>query len=171
MPHDQDGAAGPERGNQLFRWQRLSIGGNSDERHHSKKAEYPQSMESVRHISLLVVVLSILSCTACVGQPEMPFVGKAWLSTDSSSARGTIRVFLPDGTLLMDSCGETYRLARWTPIDSTRIAWEEDRARIEADVAQAAAGILELRLHLKSELKVEHYRLAQVPYVCPDSRF
>src|SRR5688572_22814879 len=44
-------------------------------------------------------------------QPE--FVGKAWMSTDASAARGTLRLFLPDGTLVMDSCWETYRLARW----------------------------------------------------------
>ncbi len=100
----------------------------------------------------------------------MPFVGKTWLSTDSSAPRGTIRIFLPDSTLLMDSCGETYRLARWTSIDASRIAWDEDGARIEADVSQAAADVLELRLQLKSEVKVERYRLAQVPYVCPDSR-
>ena len=128
-------------------------------------------MESVRHSSLIVVVLSILSWPACAGRPpEMPFVGKTWLSTDSSAPRGTIRIFLPDGTLLMDSCGETYRLARWTSIDASRIAWDEDGARIEADVSQAAADVLELRLQLKSEVKVERYRLAQVPYVCPDSR-
>ena len=70
----------------------------------------------------------------------------------------------------MDSCGETYRLARWTSMNDTRIAWQEDTARIEADVTQAAADVLELRLHLKSEVKVERYRLAQVPFVCPDNR-
>jgi hypothetical protein len=101
---------------------------------------------------------------------EPSFVGKTWLSTNASAPPGTIRVFLPDGTLLMDSCGETYRLARWSSMNDTRIAWEEDGAGIEADVTQAAAGVLELRLHLKSELKVEHYRLAQVPYVCPENR-
>ena len=128
-------------------------------------------MESVRHVSVIVVVLSILSWPACAGRPpEMLFVGKTWLSTDSSAPRGTIRIFLPDGTLLMDSCGETYRLARWTSIDASRIAWDEDGARIEADVSQAGADVLELRLQLKSEEKIERYRLAQVPYVCPDSR-
>ena len=83
----------------------------------------------------------------------MPFVGKTWLSTDSSAPRGTIRIFLPDGTLLMDSCGETYRLARWTSMTPTRIAWEEDTARIEADVTQAAADVLELRLQLEERGK------------------
>jgi hypothetical protein len=101
---------------------------------------------------------------------ERSFVGKTWLSTESSAPLGTIRIFLPDGTLLMDSCGETYRLARWTSMNDTRIAWEEDTARIEADVTQAAADVLELRLHLRSEVKVERYRLAKIPYVCPDSR-
>ena len=100
----------------------------------------------------------------------MPFVGKMWLSTDSSAPLGTIRIFLSNGTLLMDSCGETYRLARWTSTDAGRIAWDEDGARIEADVTQAVADVLELRLQLKSEVKVERYRPAQVPYVCPDSR-
>ncbi len=127
-------------------------------------------MDEARRLSFTGLILSIMCCSACGGRQERPFVGKAWLSTDASAARGTIRVFLTDGTLLMDSCGETYRLARWTAIDSTRIAWEEDGARIEADVTQAAADVLELRLHLKSELKVERYRLARVPYVCPDSR-
>jgi len=101
---------------------------------------------------------------------ERSFVGKTWLSTESSAPLGTIRIFLPDGTLLMDSCGETYRLARWTSMNDTRIAWEEDTSRIEADVTQAAADVLELRLHLRSEVKVERYRLAKIPYVCPDSR-
>ena len=118
-----------------------------------------------------VLILWIGSCLACSGrQDQSSFVGRTWLSTDASAALGTIRVFLPDGTLLMDSCGETYRLAHWTSINDPRIAWEEDGARIEADVAQPAADTLELRLHLRSEVKVERYRLARVPYVCPDSR-
>ena len=117
---------------------------------------------------LLLSIVCSVGCSA--NRQEQPLVGKTWLSTDASAALGTIRVFLPDGTLLMDSCGETYRLARWTSVTDSRIAWEEDGARIEADVAQGAADVLELRLHLRSEVKIERYRLAQVPYVCPDSR-
>jgi hypothetical protein len=121
-------------------------------------------------LTLLSLILSIVCSPACIERPDASFIGRMWLSTDPSAAHGTIRVFLPDGTLLMDSCGETYRLARWTAIDENRIAWEEDGARIETDIAQPAADALELRLYLKSEVKVERYRLAQVPYVCPDSR-
>lgn len=103
--------------------------------------------------------------------PEAPsFVGKIWISTDPSTAPGTLRIFLPDGTLLMDSCGETYRLARWQAIDERRIEWHEDTARIEAEVTQVGSDALQLRLHLVSELKEENFRLASVPFVCPDQR-
>ena len=37
-------------------------------------------------------------------------------------------------------------------MNDTRIAWDEDGARIEADVIQSAADVLELRLHLRSEV-------------------
>jgi len=103
---------------------------------------------------------------------EVPpaFVGKTWVSTDSAAAPGTLRIFLPDGTLVMGSCSETYRLALWRTIDAHRIEWQEDSARIEADVTQPISNELRLRLHLVGERKEEHYRLAQVPFVCPDTR-
>jgi hypothetical protein len=70
----------------------------------------------------------------------------------------------------MDSCFETYRLARWEAIDERRIAWQEDTARIEAEVDETATGELRLRLQLTQEVKEEHYRLATVPFFCPDAR-
>ena len=98
-----------------------------------------------------------------------PFDAKTWMSTDPSAAPGTLRIFLPDGTLVMDSCGETYRLARWRALDERRIEWQEDSARIEAEVTQVSSDRLQLRVHLR-ELKEENYRLAPVPFVCPDAR-
>ena len=103
-------------------------------------------------------------------EAQPPLVGKPWVSTDSSAAPGTLRIFLPDGTLVMDSCGETYRLARWRAIDERRIEWQEDSARIEADVTQLSSDQLQLRVHLVRELKEENYRLARVPFACPDAR-
>ena len=78
--------------------------------------------------------------------------------------------FMPDGTMVMDSCDETYRLARWEPIDQGRITWQEDGARIEAAIAQATPDALQLQLRLLNEVRQENYRPAHVPYVCPDSR-
>jgi hypothetical protein len=103
-------------------------------------------------------------------QPEPPpsFVGKLWTSTDPSAALGTVRAFLSDGTMVIDSCFETYRLARWRTLDEKRIEWSEDGARIEAEIARLTADELGLRLRLVSEVKEENYRLARAPFVCPD---
>lgn len=99
------------------------------------------------------------------------FVGRTWLSTDAGAAPGTLRIFLPDGTLLMDSCGETYRLVTWRSPRPGRIEWSEDGARVEAEVSEPRPRELRLRLRLRGgETRNERYRLATVPYVCPDSR-
>lgn len=109
-----------------------------------------------------------------VGAPSVAnapaFVGRTWLSTDAAAPLGTLRIFLADGTLLMDSCGETYRLAKWRTLGRGRIEWSEDGAPIQAEVSQPRAGELRLRLHLRGNIKDERYRLATVPFVCPDSR-
>ncbi len=103
--------------------------------------------------------------------PASPsFVGRTWISTDPTAPPNTFRIFLPDGTLVMDSCFETYRLASWRSIGDKRIEWREDTARIEAEVTQPHPNQLRLRLRLRGETKDEHYQLAKVPFVCPDAR-
>ncbi len=108
------------------------------------------------------------------GRPSLAdgraFVGRVWAATHPSASPGTFRIFLPDGTLVMDSCGETYRLARWQPLGDSGVVWEEDTARIEAEVTESGADALTLRLQLVGEVREEHYVLARVPFVCPDSR-
>ena len=54
---------------------------------------------------------------AATPRVQPPFVGKIWRSTDPSAAPGSLRVFLPDGTLVMVSC----------------------TARIEADIVKVTA--------------------------------
>jgi uncharacterized lipoprotein YbaY len=103
-------------------------------------------------------------------QSPANFVGKAWISTDTGTAAGTLRMFLADGTLLMDSCVETYRLARWRLVAPAKVEWYEDTARIQADVTEVGRDQLMLRLQLAGETKEEHYRLARVPFTCPDLR-
>ena len=130
----------------------------------------------------LIASLTLLVLATACGTPrnsdseatpqtsQLPFVGRTWLLADPSAPLGTLRIFLPDGTLVMDSCGETYRLAQWRAVGRRRVEWQEDTERIEADVAQATPDQLQLRLHLRGEIKEESYRLAHVPFVCPDSR-
>lgn len=100
-----------------------------------------------------------------------PFIGRVWVSTDVGAAPATLRIFLPDGTMLMDSCGEGYRLARWRSTGEQSVEWEEDTARIEAEVLEATTVTLRLRLTLRGgESRDESYRAATAPYVCPDAR-
>jgi hypothetical protein len=93
---------------------------------------------------------------------------RVWLRTDSSAAPGTLRIFLSGGTLLMDSCWETYRLSEWRQASDSVVTWREDTSEIEARVVAVSADRLTLRLSLSSGPSDEHYRQATVPWVCPD---
>jgi hypothetical protein len=99
---------------------------------------------------------------------SLSFVGKVWLSASFSSPKGTVRIFLPDGTLVMDSCFETYRLSQWLPRARDEIVWREDTAPVEAKVEQRSPKDLVLKIRLPREVREEEYILASVPYVCPD---
>jgi len=148
-----------------------------------------------RSTLLLLLALAVAATVSCTAQAPAPganpppsrpvqpaptspapassaqaFVGTVWRDTNPAAASGTLRVFLPDGTLVMTSCVETYRLARWAPAGDQRIRWQEDTAAIEADVVRATDSELYLRLHLVGEVKEEHYIAATVPFVCPDLR-
>jgi hypothetical protein len=94
------------------------------------------------------------------------FIGRVWMSTTPRSPRGSMIVFLPDKTLLMDSCFETYRLSQWGIVGEDRIRWIEDTIPIEAQVI--VRGKHELRLHVAGRDDEQTYTSASVPYVCPD---
>ena len=95
-----------------------------------------------------------------------PFVGRIWMSTTFGRPRGSIRIFLPDKTLLMDSCFETYRIAEWGVISEDTIRWREDVVPIEARYVQPTKD--SLRLKIKGQDEEETYVAADVPFVCPD---
>lgn len=101
-------------------------------------------------------------------QPEdrsrLPFVGKVWISTMPGSARGSLLIFLPDGTLVMDSCFEPYRLSRWG-MAGDHVRWLEDTIPIEAEVSVRFNSSLRLRISGQRE---RVYVAASVPYTCPD---
>jgi hypothetical protein len=93
------------------------------------------------------------------------FVGRAWIATTPGSARGTLIVFLPDRTLLMDSCFETYRLTKWGAARG-RLRWLEDTVPLEAEVSMPRPN--ELTLHIVGQDRPQTYVEASVPYLCPD---
>lgn len=101
-----------------------------------------------------------------LGQPSDPrFIGRIWVSTTPGHSRGTLMIFLPDRTLLMDSCFETYRISRWGA-EGDRIRWIEDAIPIEAVISMPNEN--ELRLKLAGQDRVQSFVVATVPTVCPD---
>ena len=87
---------------------------------------------------------------------------------DDSASPGSMQIFLSDGTLVTDSCWETYRLSKWQQVSGTAISWDEDGMTINADIAELTESELVLNLKLGSEVQDQRYVTATVPYLCPD---
>jgi hypothetical protein len=101
-----------------------------------------------------------------VGEPaDARFIGKIWVSTTPGHSRGSLLIFLPDRSLLMDSCFETYRISKWGAAGD-RIRWIEDTFPIEATLSMLDEN--NLRLQISGQDNVQSYVTATVPYVCPD---
>ncbi|HKE96223.1 MAG TPA: hypothetical protein VKB34_18080 [Povalibacter sp.] len=93
------------------------------------------------------------------------FVGRAWVSTTPGRPLGTMLMFLPDRTLLMDSCFEPYRISEWG-VAGDHIRWREDSIPIEAEVSMPTKD--ELTLRIVGQEQPQIFIAASVPYVCPD---
>src|SRR5262245_18501514 len=86
---------------------------------------------------------------AAAGSDEasLPFVGRAWLTSDGDKPRGALWIFLANGTLVMDSCFETFRIIEWRNRGDNKIAWREDEVPIEAEYSQPNPDSLTLTVH------------------------
>ena len=148
-------------------------------------------------LSLLAATISLGDLTACSSPPasdeaasrptnvqvaepagdqtESPtarLVNKVWkVTAPAGRARGSFYIFLSDGTLVMTSCVETYRLATWRSDAAGRIAIAEDEAvRYEAEILELQDRQARLRLGLRNEDVELSLQTADAPYVCPDLR-
>jgi hypothetical protein len=142
--------------------------------------------------SILVSMAVLLGCAACgkseapvqraapppapaataaaadeeLGEPDDPrFIGKIWVSTTPGHSRGSLLIFLPDRSLLMDSCFETYRITKWGAAGD-QIRWVEQSIPIQATLSMPDEN--NLTLQLTGQDRVQTYVRAPVPYVCPD---
>jgi hypothetical protein len=136
----------------------------------------PRALPGLSTLALLALALGACNrpaptppaASAAAAEPaeaDPPFVGKIWITTTPGAARGSLLVFLPDRTLLMDSCFETYRLSKWGG-NSERIRWIEDSIPIEAEVSMPRKDLLVL--HIAGQDHDQSFAAASVPYVCPD---
>ncbi|HWV21529.1 MAG TPA: hypothetical protein VN036_10905 [Devosia sp.] len=99
---------------------------------------------------------------------DNPLLNKVWVQQGESASPGAMQIFLADGTLVSDSCWETYRLSKWQQVSDTSISWEEDGMTINADISSLTADELVLSLKLGSEVVEQRFSPAVVPTVCPD---
>lgn len=97
-------------------------------------------------------------------------VDRVWVRSDSTGLPGVMRIFLSDSTLIMDSCWETYRLARWQMESDSTLRWREDAADIRATIRSVHDKELVLLVRLRTGSEEQHYRAAPTPYVCPDMK-
>lgn len=117
---------------------------------------------------LLVTVSATMHAQSRSREEPDPIAGKVWAETTRDAAPGSLRIFLPDGTLVSTSCVETYRLSRWTRLAPTRISWQEDGARIDAEILQLSGSELKLRLRLVGGAREETFAAAAGPTTCPE---
>lgn len=100
---------------------------------------------------------------------DNPLLDRVWVRQDDASGLpGSMHIFLSDGTLVSDSCWETYRLSKWQQVSETEIAWEEDGMAISADIASLTPEELVLTLKLVGGDEEQHFAPAEIPYTCPD---
>jgi hypothetical protein len=130
--------------------------------------------------ALAILALGLAGC-ARLGVPTPAFPGsgnegmaellesRGWIEGGADAPRGTLRAFLPDGTLVMTSCTETYRLAPWRWVEGATLVWEEDGRNLRAEVAMVQRNQLVLVIDLgDGETLTRTYRAAAAPEVCPD---
>jgi len=100
-----------------------------------------------------------------------PLLNKVWIRADADQALpGPMQIFLADGTLVTDSCWETYRLSKWQQVSDSAISWDEDGMTINADIASLTDTELVLNLKLGGDMLEQRFTTTDVPYVCPDMK-
>lgn len=142
-----------------------------------------------RRLQTLPILLGLLILSACqpaekeagTAAPSTPAAGAelpvadallntVWSRTDGGGPPGEIRIFLSDGTLVEDSCGEVYALRKWRRASTQEIVLVED-VEIPARIVSLGQDELRLSLALVDGTRQEvAYRRARVPFVCPERR-
>ena len=118
-------------------------------------------------------LLLVAGCTS--PPPAAPastdrLINKVWrITSPPDRAPGSFYIFLSDGTLVMTSCVETYRLATWRADGVSRLMIAEDPGvQYPAEIRDVRDREAHLRLILKSEQVELTLTQADAPFVCAD---
>jgi hypothetical protein len=123
----------------------------------------------------LVILLGLIGSAS--GRDLSQLFSRAWQVTSApeTPARGSLYIFLPNGTLLQTSCVETYRIATWT-IDkaapSVLRVVEDKQLAFTATITELTDSTLRLRQNLVRSKQRRDITLKAVEreFVCPDLR-
>jgi hypothetical protein len=111
---------------------------------------------------------SALEVAPAASSEDAPLTNRVWVrDVGAGEIPGGMLVFLDDGTLIQDSCWETYRLSQWTK-SGEQVSWTEDAMEVSADVVSLDDSELTLRLNLPAGAEEQKFRAAETPFVCPD---
>jgi len=100
-------------------------------------------------------------------EAEGGFTDKVWVRAGEDGTPGAMQVFLSDGTLVTDSCWETYRLSDWKMVDEHNLLWNEDGIDIGAEIVSVSASELVLKLAIEGGMQ-QRFVAAAVPSLSPD---
>jgi hypothetical protein len=102
------------------------------------------------------------------GEGDLRFTDRVWVRAEADeNLPGSMQVFLSDGTLVSDSCWETYRLSAWRQVDDRNLVWNEDGMDISAEIVSLTEAEMVLRLDVGGGME-QRFVAADVPTVCPD---
>lgn len=122
-------------------------------------------------LGLGMAVTTVTSAWSAPAPAADPLVGRAWIETKAQSGLpGVMLVFMADGTLLMDSCWETYALRKWSRTSKDTVSWDEDGAKITAKVQAISPTQLTLRVKAGKDTVEHRYAVAKAPYICPEMK-
>ena len=136
-----------------------------------------RSSGAARFVAALTVLLALIACDRLAvpdvaipgsgAQPTRTMVeNRVWLAQDAGQAPGSFLAFISDGTLVMDSCHETWRLAPWRWVEDGILVWEEDAATIRAEVVLVGRDELILLLEPETLNLTRTYVAAHPPVLC-----
>jgi hypothetical protein len=99
----------------------------------------------------IVEVIRIRARSGQAGSPLPAFANRAWkVAASSGVERGTLYVFLGDGTLLIASAHGTPALGRWEPREGG-LTLVEEGIRYSVDILAQAADSFRIRVHSPGE--------------------
>jgi hypothetical protein len=87
-------------------------------------------------------------------------VNRIWQRAEADGQPGVVRIFLSDGTLVMDDCWETHRLSNWSCSPDGLLHWREAGKDVHARVKALGLDRLVLVVDRKRRPVEEHYTAA-----------